>query len=368
MMIRSELVFRVAVNEGCPYYRKGDEFRVSGNALLLDLCQEKTFVTTAVVKPPSDRNACRVIIADLTRVLIENQRVDRIPHLRMECSGCSGKVGILPVLEPIPAAQPKSLRTRNIHQAAELLSKFSIFQSLDPDHLSGIISLLKLRKYSPGTVILEKGTPARNLYILVTGAVDVLDEYGTRLSTLRNGDVFGEMSLISGEPVAATVKVVEPASMLMIRGENFKQLLHQFPSIQMYLVRLLARRLAQSNLAVAEEIATSMNGNLREISPVEVIQTLHMNQKTGTLTLNVENQKVEIIFRKGELIWAKFDQQRGREAIYALLGQKSGRFRFQPRIDSRFQEKKPIGPFMEILLSGLKHMDDEPPAAAAASG
>lgn len=366
-MIRTEMVFRVAVNHGCPCYRKGDEFRVSGNALLLELSDEKTFVTTAVVKPPFDRKTCRVIVADLTRVLIENQSVDRIPYLRMSCSGCSGKVVVAPMLRPIQRESPKSVRTRNIDQVADLLSKFSIFQALDRDNLREIISLLKLKKYPQGAVILEKGAPAQNLYILVAGAVDVLDEKGIRLSTLRNGDVFGEMSLISGEPVGATVKVVRPASILMIRGVDFKQLLNQFPSIQMYLARLLAQRLAKSNLVVAEEIATSINGNLEEISPVEVFQTLHLNQKTGTLSVVLGKNKGEVLFRDGELVWAEYDGRQGREAFYALLQEKYGRFRFQPYIDSRLKKTEPIGPFMELLLNGLKRIDDEQPSPATAA-
>jgi len=364
-MVRTEMVFRVAVNHGCPCYRQGDEFRVSGNALLLELSDEKSFVTSAVVKPPYDRKTCRVIVADLTRMLIENQSIDRIPFLRMDCSGCSGKVVITPVLQPVRRTSTKAPHTRSIDQVADLLGKFSIFQSLDRDNLREIISLLTLKKYPQGSVILEKGAPGQNLYILVSGAVDVLDENGIRLSTLRNGDVFGEMSLISGEPVGATVKVVEPASVLMFRGRDFKQLLTQFPSIQMYLARLLAQRLAKSNLVVAEEIATSMNGNFQEMSPEEVLQTLHLNQKTGTLTVDFGRNKAEILFRNGELIWAEYDGLQGREAFYALLQKKCGRFRFQPYIDSRVQNTEAIGPFMELLLQGLKRIDDDPPVAAA---
>jgi len=365
-MIRSEMVFRVALNHGCPCYQRGDEFRVSGNALLLELADEKSFVTTAVVKPPFERKTCRVIIADLTRLLIENQSIDRIPYQRMDCSGCSGKVVIAPMLQPMRRPASKAARTRSIDNVAELLGKFSIFQSLDRDNLRDITSLLKLRKYPPGSVILAKGAPAQDLYILVAGAVDVLDENQRRLSTLRNGDVFGEMSLISGEPVAATIRVVEPASVLRIRGADFKELLNQFPSIQMYLARLLAQRLAKSNLVVAEEIAPSINGNLEEMSSVEVLQALHQNQKTGTLTVKLGGKKAEILLRDGELVWAEYDGRQGREALYALLQQKCGRFQFQPHIDSRMQATEPIGPFMEILLQGLKRLDDDPPTATAA--
>ena len=41
-MSSSEIAFRVVENRKCPCYNKGDEFKLSGSALLLKLEQEKT--------------------------------------------------------------------------------------------------------------------------------------------------------------------------------------------------------------------------------------------------------------------------------------------------------------------------------------
>ena len=54
-MSNSEIVFRAVDNFKCPYYEKGDEFKLSGNALLLKLKHEKTFVSTAVITPPYEK-------------------------------------------------------------------------------------------------------------------------------------------------------------------------------------------------------------------------------------------------------------------------------------------------------------------------
>jgi hypothetical protein len=250
-------------------------------------------------------------------------------------------------------------RPKNIDTIADLLSNFSIFQSLDRHNLRDVVAYLKLKKFPRDATILKKGSPAQNLYIILSGAVDVLDEEGVRLSTLRKGDVFGEMSLISEEPVGATVRVVEPASIIFISGQDFKRVLNKFPSIQMYLAKLLAQRLAKSNIVVAEEIASGMIGRLSEMPPSELFQTLNLNQKTGKLDLTLPNGTGELVFRNGELVGVRYNELDGEDAFYELLKADEGRFKFTPKLSNAEQNAPPVGAFMEMLLEGLRRMDED---------
>jgi CRP-like cAMP-binding protein len=358
-MSRSEVVFRIAKNKRCPCYETGEEFRLSGNALLLELEKEKTFISTAVITPPFNKRTCRTLLADLTRSLIEYGSVDRIPAEEIPCSGCTGMVHVMPRIDDRePAGSTQKSRSDNIDIIAGLLSNFSIFQSLDRHNLRDIVSLLKVKKYPSDRVILKKGAPAQNLYIILSGEVDVLDEEGVCLSTLRKGDVFGEMSLISGNPVGATVKVVQPATVIFIRGQDFRRVLNRYPSIQMYLARLLAQRLEESNLVRAEEIASGMAGRLAEMPPSELAQTLNLNQKTGILSLTLPGGPAELIFRNGDLVKARYNDEEGQEAFFAILSESEGRFQFHPKLSEEEENLPVLGAFMEILLDGLRRMDE----------
>ena len=369
-MNNSEIVFKIAKNKQCPCYETGDEFRLSGNALLLELEKEKTFISTAVITPPFNKETCRILVADITRVLIENGSVDRIPTDDIACSGCTGSVHVVPQVDDrkIIGSTPKS-KNQNIDFIAGLLSNFSIFQSLDRYNLRDMVSLLKLKKYPPDTVILKKGAPAQHLFIILSGEVDVLDEEGVCLSTLRKGDVFGEMSLISGNPVGATIKVVQPATIIFIKGHDFRRVLNRFPSIQMYLARLLAQRLAKSNMVRAEEIASGMAGRLSEMPPSELTQTLNLNQKTGKLSLTLPKGPAELIFCDGNLLQATYNGQQGQEAFFGILAETEGRFQFHPKLSKEEQKLPVLGVFMEMLLEGLRRVDeseelDEAPGGA----
>ena len=354
-----EITFRVVSHKKCPCYKIGDLFQLSGNALLLEFEQEKSFVTTAVVKPPPDRKTCRALVGDLTQLLIKHESIDNIPADSIKCSGCEGQLEI----ERHHTGTAEGVATGSDHQKkidmiAGMLHNFSIFQSLDKHNLKNLVAYLKVKRCAPNEIILRKGEPAQNLYIILAGTVDVLDEDGGRISTLKMGDVFGEMSLISGDPVGATIKVVEPAIIMYIRGRDFKHVLNKFPSIQLYLARMLAQRLARSNVVRAEEIATGMIGQLSEISPSELFQTLNLNQKTGRLSLSLPDGAATLSFRQGELVRAEYNGDKGKEAFFRILTEKEGRFKFTPKITEEDQTAKQIGTFMELLLDGLKRLDE----------
>ena len=359
-MSSTESTFKLTKESKCPFYKVGDEFKLSGNALLLKLDGENTFISTAIVRFPSSKKSCRTLIGDLTKLLIQYENIDKIPTLEVDCSGCGGSARLNHKKEKatFPANSERS-NSKNIEIAVSLLRNFSIFRYLDEKDLRDIISLLKLKKYSKGSIIIKKGDPAQNFYIILSGAVDVLDENGVRLSTLKKGDVFGEMSLISGDAVGATIKVAQASTIVFIKGHDFKEVLNKFSSVQNYLTRILAKRLAESNVIRAEEIASGMTGQLSDLSVFELLQALNLSQKTGVLTLTLSKGSAKLYLRQGNLIKAAFNNIEGREAIYEALKEKEGRFKFNPNLPDELKNASIIGSMMEMLLDTTRLIDEE---------
>jgi CRP-like cAMP-binding protein len=361
-MSSTELTFKLIKQSKCPSYEIGDECKLSGNALLLKLDGENTFISTAIVRFPNSKKSCRTLIGDLTKLLIQYENIDRIPTLEVDCSGCSGSARLQYKKDKDKVtyrATFEKSHSENIEIAASLLRNFSIFRYLDENDLRDIISLLKLKKYSPGAIIIKKGDPAQNFHIILSGAVDVLDENGVRLSTLRKGDVFGEMSLISGDAVGATIKVAQTSTIVFIEGQDFKEVLNKFSSVQNYLTRILAKRLAESNVIRAEEIASGMTGQLSDLSVFELLQALNLSQKTGVLTLTLSKGSAKLYLRQGNLIKAAFNNIEGRQAIYEALKEKEGRFKFNPSLPDELKNASIIGSMMEMLLDTSRLIDEE---------
>ncbi|HAO23404.1 MAG: hypothetical protein BWK80_46960 [Desulfobacteraceae bacterium IS3] len=240
-----------------------------------------------------------------------------------------------------------------------LLSKFSISHSLDANDIRDLISFLDLRKYAKGEYIVKKGDQGRNLYIILSGKAEVIGEDGLHIAVLERGEIMGEMSLISGNPITATVRVIEPAELLCLNAKDFGHVLNRFPSVQMFFAKLLADRLMKTNKARSEEFASGMAGKLSEMQPSELFQVFNINQKTGILSLNLIRGRAEIAFRDGQMLRVRFGEKEGVDAFFELLREKEGRFKFLPDLSPEDMKLPKMGDFMWLLMEGMRKMDEE---------
>lgn len=360
-MSSPEAVFKIIEDNNCPLYALDDEFRLSGQALLLKGKEEKTFITTSVIKIPHEKPACRILVEDITAVLIKYENMKSVNRCVINCSGCSGMVRLEyrhrkgPPAPPIRRGGPGG----DLSALVSLLYIFPIFQTLDERDIERIVPMLRMKKYAKGTTILRRGEIGEKLYIIISGKVEVLVEEGLSIGYMERGDVFGEISLLVGSPIGATIRVVEPTRVLFINAPDFKRILAEFPSLQSYFARLMAERLARTNDERAEEVTSGMIGTLSEMSPSELFQTLNLNRKTGVLNLVLPKGPAKVLFNGGGLVRARYNEAEGRDAFFEILREKKGRFKFIQGLSDRDAQRPEIGEFMWLLMEGIRRIDEE---------
>ncbi|OQY59695.1 MAG: hypothetical protein B6245_05315 [Desulfobacteraceae bacterium 4572_88] len=360
-MNHPEAIFKIIEDNNCPLYELEDEFKLSGKALLLKEKEEKTFITTSVIRMPSNKPACRILIEDITAVLIKYESMNNVHRCVTNCSGCSGLIRLEYKKEirssiSLPVNHKKD--DEDINALVSLLYIFPIFQTLDEQDIEQIVPLLKMKKFPKGMDIIKKGEPGSNLYIVISGKAEVLIDERTSIATMERGDVFGEISLLIGTPIGATIRVVQTVRVLYIPGKNFRNILNKFPSLQIYFARLLAERLSRTNDERFEDFASGIIGNLVEMSPSELFQTLNLNRKTGVLNLALPKGPARAAFREGSLISAKYNQTEGRVAFFKILREKKGRFKFIQGLSPEEMEASEIGDFMWLLMEGIRRIDE----------
>jgi ATP-binding cassette subfamily B protein len=89
------------------------------------------------------------------------------------------------------------------------------------------VERMKLRRFLPGQTILREGDPADAFFVLTKGAASVRQQGpdGEReISTLKPGDFFGEIGLLTGTPRNATVRATAPTEVLELDAEGFREL------------------------------------------------------------------------------------------------------------------------------------------------
>ena len=140
---------------------------------------------------------------------------------------------------------------------------------------------------------------------------------------------------------------------------RFRKVMHKFPALQMYLAKLLTKRLARANMERTVELTAVMSGTLSETSASELFQNCNINEKTGVLSLQTPNGTAELFFNNGKLIKVIYGDKRDKEAFFELLKVKEGRYKFVPGLSEKDSVLKEIGHFMCLLMDGVSKMDEE---------
>ncbi len=337
-----EAIYKVIGENNCPLsYKLGDELILSEKSI--------TF--------PHNKATCFILIEDILEVHTKYESTGRSSGYAFKCSACTGSIRLK--YREVISEDVFEKSGGDTGAIVNLLSTFQMFQALDDRDIKHLISRLKFKKFDKGELIIRKGEPGRNLYIIVSGRIEVVGEGGISIAVMGRGEVFGEMSLLSGNPVGATIKVMEPVSVLYLDANNFKSLLGKFPSLQMYFTRLLARRLAEIQDMRTEEFSSGMLGKLSEMPPSELFQTFNINQKTGVLTFKLPKGNAVMAFRDGNLIRAEYGGARDQKAFYKVMKEKEGSFKFSPGLPQEDSDAEEIGDFMWLLMEGTKQLDEK---------
>jgi small-conductance mechanosensitive channel len=145
-------------------------------------------------------------------------------------------------------AIPGPLRTVTLRPPADLppgeapaarreraLRHLDLFADLSAEDLNRLAQLSQSRLYAPGEVIVRQGEAGAEMFVILRGrvAVTVGHAGSPKLSVteLGPGAFFGEMSLLSGAPRAATVQAVDECELLAIGVATFRQLLTASPDL-----------------------------------------------------------------------------------------------------------------------------------------
>lgn len=333
-------IITISETDACPLYQTEDYFSLTGHAIF----------------PPQGKPVCLILSGDIRKILSGKTDMEQGKSISLLCSGCSGTATLTCRFGPPQKELPG--QDRQVDNIAKILSNFSMFQSIGQHQIAKLVKFLKLAQFSKGDFIIKKGDPGKNLYIILSGTIEVLGDNNARIAVLKKGEVFGEMSLLSGDPVGANIKVVEPAKVLYFQSHDFRKVLHQFPTMQLYLARLLSKRLAQKNIEKLTGDTAGISGTLSETPPPEICQTINMNQKTGLLTLHLPGGDAAIAFRDGDIIKAEYGIWTGKEAFFEILKDTEGRFSFHPGLSPEEMQMRELGHFMCLLMEGVSRVDE----------
>jgi small-conductance mechanosensitive channel/CRP-like cAMP-binding protein len=136
-----------------------------------------------------------------------------------------------------------------------LMGRVDFLAPLSQEERRKLVEAVGIKTYAAGECPVHQGEAGDSFYIIKKGSVDVIVEKaggeGVVVATLGAGNLFGEMSLLTGAARTATIRVIEDAEFVVIDRESFRDTLIHNPSIAESLSRILAER--QAALAAQRE-------------------------------------------------------------------------------------------------------------------
>jgi glucose-6-phosphate 1-dehydrogenase len=103
-----------------------------------------------------------------------------------------------------------------------------LFKGGDPVFLNQVSMALRPEPVAAGTTIITKGEPGDAMYLIVRGEAEVLDD-GRVKATLKEGDCFGEVALLTAGPRIATVRAKTLCDLFVLDKADFNRILRRCP-------------------------------------------------------------------------------------------------------------------------------------------
>ncbi len=354
-------VFVVTSEDGCPIYNVGEELQVQDGAVSADF----------------EKPVCMLLVQELHKALIKKPGEQRFTQMAMQrasfkCPGCTGSMrfeykkekGFSTLQMNLLRIADKKARKRHVEALFKHLRTMEVFELLEDHDLLDLISMLKLKQFDPNKVIIAEGTRGTHLYIILSGKVAIIKGEKEVIAEIGRGEIFGEMSLLSGEPAGSSVYSRTVVKFGTINGKDLKFILNRYPVLQIFFYRLLVNR-AQMNMARSGKISSGMSGELIYISPVELFQLINSGGKSGKVDLIFPDGHAVILFNEGEIVSAAFGELDGKDALFEVMGKKKGSFSYNTHLAAKYHKLQPLGGFMGLLMEGLQKLDELQAGAAA---
>jgi HEAT repeat protein len=133
------------------------------------------------------------------------------------------------------------------------LKRIPLYSSMHLEQLRTVAVHLTERDVRAGGVIFREGEFSHELYLIVAGKVEIVQQRASgplTLVKLAAGDFFGDIALVGDQPRSASAVAVEPTVLLTLSPEHFRQIVLGDPAISFEIFRALSARIRRFDEAI----------------------------------------------------------------------------------------------------------------------
>jgi CRP/FNR family cyclic AMP-dependent transcriptional regulator len=112
--------------------------------------------------------------------------------------------------------------------------------------VKSVKQVLDRKVFAPGSTIFSEGERGTHAYILLRGDVGIYSQFGTPaqrlLTTMKAGQMFGELALMADEKRTATAHSIKGCELMSISQDNLEKKLKDADPFLRYWIEYLSKR------------------------------------------------------------------------------------------------------------------------------
>ncbi len=145
----------------------------------------------------------------------------------------------------------------------KLLRQASLFSDMDDQEIAAMRGEMEEHSFVPGQTIIRENEDGKLVYVIVKGSADVFinDASGQELflDKIGPGGLFGEMSMITGQPRLVCVHALDEVQTLALHRENFHNVLMKHPHAAIDVLTVVTRRLYTTDQLLRKSVSRNVN-------------------------------------------------------------------------------------------------------------
>lgn len=128
---------------------------------------------------------------------------------------------------------------------------FPLFKGLFSEEIKKILEQGFIVHFSKDEVVFHEGNIGSQVYIILEGVIGIYQE-GKEITRLSEGEIFGEMALLTRQPRSATAKAIENSSLFVFSETTFEKLLKKKTAVRLLLniIHILCERLRHTTQTI----------------------------------------------------------------------------------------------------------------------
>jgi len=216
------------------------------------------------------RYALRYWLTDLNRDTPTDSEVRIRIFFALERAGMRLAMPAHAVFVTEESGRAASKNEKQTRRRKQLLASVALFKALSDDERDELAKNLKYAPFTRGEIICRQGDAADWLYLVEDGRASVRVAEGgheREVTKLVPPSFFGEMSLLTGEPRAATIVAETDVECFRLDKDAFQRVIERRPELAGELASVLSQR--RNQLTAAREGMGDVEGTRQRQAKVE---------------------------------------------------------------------------------------------------